>query len=238
MTTILTVASLKGGVGKTTIAENLGIILRMLGKRVLLVDADLATSGLSTLIGLTDRQPNLHDLLAGRGDPQKALCDAYGLKVLPSGPSLGGFVRADPVRLSKVLEEVKGGFDYVVVDTPPGLTKYNLAPLKLSDLVLSITTQDPPAVEAAAKLEEIAQPMEFKIAGVVVNRIRKSSFLHKLRLLKRAQIQSRLKSKILVGIPEDVAVMEAATLRRPIILYKPKSEVVKSIRALAKGLGA
>jgi septum site-determining protein MinD len=237
MTVILSVASLKGGVGKTTIAENLGIILGRLGRRVLVVDADLAVSGLSALLGLTDHQPNLHDLLVGKGDPKKALCDAYGVKILPSGPSIGGFVRANPVRLAKTLEEIKRDFDYVIVDTPPGLTKYSLAPMKLSDTVISITTQDPPAVEAAAKLEQVAQSMGFKISGVAVNRIKKSSFLHKPRVLGREQIQSRLKSKILVGIPEDVGVIEAATMRRTMVFYKPKSEVVKSIRALAGKLG-
>ncbi|MFN4133908.1 MAG: MinD/ParA family protein, partial [Candidatus Hadarchaeales archaeon] len=76
-----------------------------------------------------------------------------------------------------------------------------------------------------------------KINGVVVNRVRKSSFFKKLNLLNRAQIQARLKSKILVGIPEDVSVVEAATLRRPIVLFKPKSQVSKNLRLLASKLG-
>jgi septum site-determining protein MinD len=233
MAVILTVASIKGGVGKTTIAENLGITLGRMGRRVLIVDADITTSGMSTLLGLADREPNLHDLLGGRGDPPKAIYDAYGIKVLPSGHTLGGFVRADQARLSRVIDGFRQNFDVVIIDTPPGLTKYNLVPLKLADSVLSVTTQDPAAVESAAKLDEVAQTMGLKIAGVVVNRVRKSSFMHKLKLLNKAQVQARLKSKIIAAIPEDVSVMEAATVRRPAVFYKPKSEVAKSIRALA-----
>jgi len=189
MTVTLTVASVKGGVGKTTIAENLSIVLGRLRRRVLVVDADIATSGLSTLMGLSDREPNIHDLLSGRGDPGRAVYDAYGIKVLPAGRSLGGFVRADPVRLSRVIDDLKQNFDFVIIDTPPGITKYSLAPLKISDTILSVTTQDPAAVEAAAKLEEVAQAMGFKLAGVVVNRVRKPSFLKKLKLYSRAQIR-------------------------------------------------
>lgn len=237
MVTVIALASLKGGVGKTTISENLAIVLATAGRRVLLVDADIATAGLSTILGMADRQPNLHDLLSGKGDPSKALYDAYGLKVLPSGGSVGGFVRSDPVKLGKVIAGYKESFDVVVIDTPPGLSKYNLAPLKIADMVVSVTTQDPSAVEAASKLEEISQCMGFKIVGVAVNRVRKSGKFKKFKLLNSAQIQARLRSKLLVGIPEDVSVAEAATFRRPAIVYKPKGEVTKSIRALVTRLG-
>ncbi|MDI6884401.1 MAG: AAA family ATPase [Hadesarchaea archaeon] len=238
MVRVITIASIKGGVGKTTIAENLGIVLGRLRRRVLIVDSDLATSGLTTLIGLTDREPNLHDLLAGRGDVNKAVCDAYGIQVLPSGPSIGGFVRADPTKLAGLIDNLKRNYDYVIIDTPPGLSKYSLAPLKLADDILLVATQDPSAVEAAARLEEVAQALALKIHGVVVNRVRKSSFFRRLRLLTKSQIQSRLKAKIISGIPEDASVAEAATLRRPIVLYKPKSDVSKAIRLLATKLGA
>ncbi len=238
MVRVITIASIKGGVGKTTIAENLGIALGRLKRRVLVVDADLATSGLTTLIGLVDKTPNLHDLLAGRGDTGKAVCDAYGVQVLPSGPSISGFTRADPTKLSSVIDNIKQNYDYVIIDTPPGLSKYSLAPLKLADDIILVVTQDPSAVEAAARLEEVAQALTLKLHSVVVNRLRTPSFLHKLKLLTAAQIQSRLKTKIIATVPDDAAVAEAATLRRPIVLYKPKSKVSQALRSLATKLGA
>lgn len=237
MGTAIALASLKGGVGKTTIGENLGIILGRTGRRVLLVDGDLATASLTVLIGLIDREPNLHDLLAGRGLVENSVYDAYGIKVIPSGGSLRGFLKADINKLPRIIDWGKQNFDVVIVDTPPGLTKYSLAPLRASDSVLIVSTQDPSAVEAAAKLEEVLQTLEIKISGVVVNKVRRSSFFKKLKLLDKAQIQARLKSKILVGIPEDISVVEAATLRRPAVLYKPKSKVSEAIRSLAGRLG-
>ncbi|MEM3401687.1 MAG: AAA family ATPase [Candidatus Hadarchaeales archaeon] len=237
MGTAIALTSLKGGVGKTTIAENLGIVLGRMGRRILVVDCDIATAGLSNIIGLIDREPNLHDLLAGRGNVENAVYDAYGIKILPSGTSLRGFLKADMTKLGRIIDWAKQNFDVVIIDTPPGLTKYSLAPMKTSDFILIVSTQDPAAVESAAKVEEIAQTMGMKINGVVINRVRKSSFFKKLHLLNRAQIQARLKSKILVGIPEDISVMEAATMRRPAVLFKPKSKVSESIRLLASKLG-
>ena len=237
MAIVLSLASVKGGVGKTTIAENLAIALGRMGRRVLLIDADIATSALSALLGLTERNPNLHDLLAGRGDPNRAIYDAYGIQVLPSGGTLGGFVRADPVRLARVIDVYKNNYDFLIIDTPPGITKYSLAPLKISDSILSVTTQDPSAIEAAVKLEEACAAMQLKLTGVVVNRVRKPSFFKKLKLYSRAQNQSRLRTPILLGIPEDLMVMEAATMRRPMLFYKPKSAVSKAIWELARKIG-
>lgn len=238
MVKVITIASIKGGVGKTTIAENLGIALGRLKRRVLLVDSDLATSGLSTLVGLTERTPTLHDLLAGRGEATKAVADAFGVQVLPSGPSLSGFVRADPAKLADVVDNLKRNYDYVIVDTPPGLNKYSLAPLKFADEILLVTTQDPSAVVAATRLEEVAGALGLKITGVIINRLRKPSFFRKLRLMTPAQIQDRLKAKIIQEIPEDPAVTEAASLRRPMLFFKPKSGISKSVRSLATKLGA
>ena len=238
MAKVITIASIKGGVGKTTIAENLSIVLGRLGRKVLLVDADLATSGLTTLLGLTDREPNLHTLLAGRGDATKAACEAYGVHVLPSGPSLSGFVRADPMKFTGIVDQLKRNYDYVIIDTPPGLSKYSLAPLKLADEILVVATQDPAAVDAAAKLEEVAETLGLKTAGIVVNRVRKSSFIRKVRVMSSAQIQSKLKAKVIAGIPEDTAVVEAANLRRPVVLWKPKGKASRAIRTLVSRLGA
>jgi len=235
---VVAIASVKGGVGKTTIAENLGVMLGRLGRKVLIVDADIAMAGLSTLMGLADREPNLHDILSGRGDPNKSIYDSFGTKVLPSGSSVSGYIRANPTKLSEIILNLKPSFDYIIIDTPPGLSKYSLTPLKLADDIISVTTQDPTSVDGAAKLEEVASSMGLKVFGVVVNRVRKSGFLKKVNLLGRAQIQAKLKSSVILGIPEDLAVMEAATANRPLMYYKPKSVVVASIRTLAEKLGA
>ena len=234
---VYAVASIKGGVGKTTIAGNLGVALARGGRKVLLIDTDLAMAGLTTVFGLSDAPVTLHDLLAGKGTVDKALCKAHGVDVLPSGPTVGGFLRADPTRLKGIIDGIKGGYDYVILDTPPGLSKYGLTPLKLADELLMIVMPEISSVESAARLENVAELLDAKITGVVVNRVRKPSLLGKLkgapRMLRREEVQRRLRSKIIGGVPDDPSVVEAANLRRPVVLHKPKGAASKAFRSLA-----
>lgn len=233
---VYAVASIKGGVGKTTIAGNLGVALARAGRKVLLVDTDLAMAGLTTVFGLSDAPVTLHDLLAGKGTVDKALCKAHGVDVLPSGPTVGGFLRADPTRLKGILDGLKGGYDYVILDTPPGLSKYSLTPLKLADELLMVVMPEISSVESAARLENVAELLDAKITGVVVNRVKKPSVLDRLkgtRRMRREEVQRRLRSKIIGGIPDDPAVVEAANLRRPVVLHKPKGAASKAFRSLA-----
>ncbi len=239
MVTVYSVASIKGGVGKTTVAENLGVLLARAGRKVLLVDADLAMGGLTTVLGVGERPVTLHDLLAGRGEPEKAVYEIHGVHLLPSGPTISGFLRADPTKLKEVLDELGKDYDFVLIDTPPGISKYSLMPLKLCDEVLVVVTPDLAATDAAARLEAITELVGAKVRGVIVNRVKEQSFLDKLLKRKsraREIIQQRLKAQVLGAVPEDPAVVESANLRRPVVLLKPKSAASRGFRALAAAL--
>ena len=242
MVTIYSIASIKGGVGKTTIAENIGVILARAGRKVLLVDADLAMAGLTTILGIGERPITLHDLLAGKGEPEKAVYEIYGAHILPSGPTISGFLRADANKLKGVINNLAKSYDYVIIDTPPGISKYSLTPLKLCDEVLIVVTPDVSAIDAAAKLEAIIDLVGAKVRGVIVNKVAKPSIIDKLRggkkVRMRAYVQQKLKAPIMGTIPEDRAVVESANLKRPVALLKPKCAASKGFRTLAAKLVA
>ena len=117
---IIAVASGKGGVGKSTVAVNLALALRQLGRRVGLLDADVYGPSVPVMLGLTERP---------RADEEKRIepIERYGLKAI----SMGLFVeQAKPIiwrgpMITKLLVEfvrnvLWGDLDYLVIDMPPG----------------------------------------------------------------------------------------------------------------------
>lgn len=237
MVRVYAIASGKGGVGKTTVAANLGVSLGRLRKKTLVIDADLAMDGIAGFFGIGETTTALHDLLVGRGSIEGAMQSVYGIKVIPSGETLRGFLKADPEKLKRVVDRAKRDLDYIIIDLPPGLNKYSLAPLKVADEVLLVVTPELPSIEAVKKLQSVLEVLGKKTGGVIVNRLRKPSFFDRLRgvkFMETGNIERKLNAKILGEIPEDLAVIESINARKPVIIHRPKSPASKAFDKLAR----
>ena len=146
MSRILSLANQKGGVGKTTTTINLGAAMAELGKHVLLVDFD-PQGALSVGLGINPNQLDLtiYNLLLDRDvDPHTAIIktEVPGLEILPSNIDLSA---AEVVLVSEVareqalkraLQQVRNGYDYILIDCPPSLGLLTVNALTASDGVV------------------------------------------------------------------------------------------------------
>ena len=146
----IAICNQKGGVTKTTTAVNLGVGLARQGKKVLLVDTDPqadATTCLGwpeqdklpiTLAGLLEKSMNDEPTAPGEG----ILSHAEGIDLIPSGIELSGLEVSLVTTMSRefvlrdYLVQVKGGYDYVLIDTMPSLGMLTVNALAASDSVL------------------------------------------------------------------------------------------------------
>ena len=113
--------STTAGEGKTMIASGLAISLAMVGRRVLLVDADMRRPQLHRVFGCP-RSPGLANIMAGEAKPSEALLKSTvtGLFVLPAGADVGDTSDLlDSERLTRLIEGFRKVFDLVIVDCPP-----------------------------------------------------------------------------------------------------------------------
>jgi chromosome partitioning protein len=161
MAKIISVANQKGGVGKTTTAVNLSAALAVLEKKVLLVDCDPqanATSGLG--VNPDELENGVYECLMGEIDAEDVIyeTDTPNLDLLPTRIDLVG-AEVELVNengreqfLSRVLEPLRGDYDYIIIDCSPSLGLITLNALTASDSVIIPIQSEYFALEGLGKL--------------------------------------------------------------------------------------
>ncbi|MEB2334751.1 MAG: response regulator [Anaerolineaceae bacterium] len=149
---IITVYSPKGGVGCTTLAVNLAVVLNNDDTRVALVDANLQFGNVAIFVNeqgknsIADLAPRVDELDVEIVEEVMIKHAASGVHILaaPSRPENAEKVTGD--QLAKILEFLRQIYAYVIVDTSSYLTDNTLAAIDESDLIILPTTQDIPSV--------------------------------------------------------------------------------------------
>jgi chromosome partitioning protein len=167
--TTTTVANQKGGVGKTTTAINIGVLLAREGLRTLVVDTD-PQCALTRQLGLGERSlgVNLVDVLAGRALARDAIvAGVHGLDVIPAARELAGVELSLVGELGRerflldALESILGGYDHVVIDTPPNLGLLTVNALVCADRVIApVSAEDEGAVYGILELKGTISKLE------------------------------------------------------------------------------
>ena len=239
MTVKFTIASCKGGVGKTTITLNVGVSLSKLGVKTLIVDGDIATCALGLKMGLEGVKVGLPDLLSEKEtDIEEVIGESFGgVHVLPSGPpSLKSFVRSKIGNLPKVVQKIPEKYDIVLIDSPPGINKNSIAALKAADEVILVTTPELPSVWGAIATKTTSNLFGKKVLGAVINRVSKPKLFGKPFGMKESEVEAGLGTKILGVIPEDLNILKSEDYRKPVVIYKPKSSSSKSFEKIARNI--
>lgn len=232
MTIVFTIASGKGGTGKTTVTSNLGSMLAYYKKRTYILDADMGMANLGLVLGLEKMPVSLHEVLAGKANVHDAIYEGpFGVNVIPSGLSLEGFKDADPDRLKDVMNEVVDECDIMIIDAPAGINHDGIVPLAVADEVFLVVNPDISSIVDALKTKMLTEMIGGTVRGALLNRVSSID-----DTITKEQIERMLGVKVVGMIPEDVNVRRAAAARAPVVVKFPSSPAAKAFRKIARDI--
>ncbi len=218
MSRITLITSGKGGVGKTTAAAAIGAGLAAAGKRTAIVDLDLGLRNLDVSLGLeTQVFWHIGDVLKGTVSAEDALVrsDRY--------PNLMLLAAAQTVRqetltkeaLQRVLTELSGMAEHVLIDSPAGIGECFQLILPLADEGIVVTAPVVSAVRDADKVLHLLEEAGVRKRSVIVNGVR-TELVRTGAMMQPADITDVLGAELLGVIPDDDAVISCANEGRPV----------------------
>lgn len=232
---IITVASQKGGVGKTTMSLNLGLALARAGNRTLLMELD-AQGSLCLSLGLPDRaRPGIAEVLTGNEHVTNVLMKTRDpqLQVLSVGrvdpTTVAGFedALARAGVLGNMLKQLHGDFDLALIDCPAGLGKVTTRSLEISTHVLSPLQAEPLALRSLGQFLALVEKIRteknpnLKLLGIVLSMFDRTA-------AASLEVAETLWTKFPDGlifdsvIPRDDVFLEASLRGSPLLLMQKR----------------
>lgn len=201
----IVVTSGKGGVGKTTVAANLGAQLSRRGERVILCDTDFGLNNMDVVTGVENLVVyDIVDVIEGRCRAKQALIrhpDFGNLYILASNHSAPErYISPQAVKL--VLDTLSPQFDFILIDCPAGIDEGFHRAVATADEAIVVTTPHISALRDADKVITVLKSYEPKAVSVVVNMVR-GDMLISGEILSPQEIEEILKTPILGILPEE-----------------------------------
>lgn len=229
MAKIITIASGKGGVGKTTTAINLAAALNSFGKDVIIVDANLTTPNVGLHFGAPIVPISLNHVLSGKAKVVDAIYEhKSGTKIMPSSLSVKELKNLNHGRLKDVSKKLKKMADIIIYDCAAGLGEEAVAAMEAGDEMILVTNPEIPAVTDALKANKLLEQMGKDVRGVIVTRV--SNHRSEMPI---SNIKEMLELPILGVIPEDMRVKDSVVLKDAVVNTHPKSKAAKAYREIA-----
>jgi flagellar biosynthesis protein FlhG len=242
-TRIITVSSGKGGVGKTNIAINLALAYAELGKRVVVMDADLGLANVNVVLGIIPKY-NLYHLIRRQKTMKDIIQDTrYGIQIVAGASGFSKIANLSEEERGKFIAELQelSAADVLIVDTGAGVSNNVLSFIAAADDVIIVTTPEPTAItDAYGIIKIIATEIDNLSLGLklVVNRVKSVAEGRKVaeRVISIAGQFLNLKVDYLGFVFDDDIVHQSVVKQKPFLAVDPKSKASMCVRHILSRL--
>jgi flagellar biosynthesis protein FlhG len=239
---ILAVTSGKGGVGKTNLSTNLAVLAARRGRRVLLIDADLALSNVEILYGIKPRY-HLGDLLSADHELVDVLAEGpHGIMVLPAtsgNQELTQLTDAQKLQLVSALDPLEDKTDLVIMDTAAGLGDNVLFFAGAAQEVVLVVTPEPTSLtDAYATVKVLSQRAGCSQFRIIVNQAANENQGRQVFQRLSGVTSKFLRSDVryLGMVPRDEAVPRALAVQKPFVDLFPTAPATKALEGVYERL--
>lgn len=217
---VIVITSGKGGVGKTTTTANIGTGLAMMGKKVVVIDADIGLRNLDVVMGLENRI--VYDIV----DVVEKVCRIKqglirdkryeGLFLLPAAQTKDKSA-ISPQQMQELTEELKQSFDYVIIDCPAGIEQGFQNAIAGADRAIVVTTPEISAVRDADRIIGLLEAKGISDPKLIINRIR-YDMVKRGDMMNIDDMIDILAIDLLGIVPDDEAIVISTNKGEPVVI--------------------
>ncbi len=237
---VIAVTGGKGGVGKTNVAVNLSVTLAQMGRRTLLLDADLGLANVDILLGVSPKE-TISDVIDGKCTLKEVMCNGpAGMKVIPASSGTQRMVHLPPSAHAGLIHgfsELSNDIDVLVIDTAAGISDTVVSFVRAAQETIIVACNEPTSItDAYALIKLLSTEYGLFQFRLVANMIRSNQDSKDL-FTKLSNVTDRFLDiglQLVGAIPYDEHVRKSVVRRKAITDLYPQSPAAIAFRALAQ----
>lgn len=241
---VIAVTGGKGGVGKTTVAVNLSLALTKLGKRVVLLDADLRLGNIDVMLGLTPTR-TLADVIEGRCELRDVLLQGPGgVHIVPTTSGAECMAHLSPAQYAGLIHafsDIGDYLDVLVIDTATGIGESVVSFVRAAQEVLLVVCDEPTSItDAYALIKLLNRDYGLSRFRVLVNLEQGPqegrSLFAKLSKINNCFLNVTL--QYVGAVPYDECMRKAVQKQRAVYEAFPRSKCTQAFQNIARKIDA
>ena len=239
---IITIASGKGGVGKTSLSVNLAIALSKAGKKVLIMDADMGMANVDIMLGLTPRY-TLYDVLKGQKSLREIIIqDFEGINIIPGCSGIfeaANIQRTHREALIQELEYYTRDMDFIIIDTGAGISNIVLGFIAAADDVLIVITPEPTSITDGYGIIKVLSKFKlhkkvYLVVNMAGNLQEAQESARKIETVANKYLEISIRR--LGVIYSDNSVKKSIKEMTPFIKRYPRSQAARDVMKIAENI--